>query len=133
MAENMLTRPSTSSTSISLLDFPMKSHSAKKISSLYEIEYLSKEDKVQPTDLSTVNPYAAYRKSAFSLVKSIRTLIEGSTKQDREYIQASRLDSFPIYAASPEQFVTLEIPAEFLVEWKCAGYTHIHLEPYAML
>ncbi|KAK8327455.1 hypothetical protein V6Z12_A11G183700 [Gossypium hirsutum] len=45
MAENMLTRPPTSSTPISLPDFPLKSHSAKKISSLYEIEYLSEEDK----------------------------------------------------------------------------------------
>ncbi|KAK5813620.1 hypothetical protein PVK06_029071 [Gossypium arboreum] len=61
MAENMLAHPSTSSTRISLPDFPMKSHSAKKISSLYEIEYLSEKDKVQPTDLPTVNPNAAYR------------------------------------------------------------------------
>ncbi|KAK5842500.1 hypothetical protein PVK06_004866 [Gossypium arboreum] len=28
--------------------------------------------------------------------------------------------------SSLEQFVTLEIPAEFPVEWKRAGYTHIH-------
>ncbi|KAK5826264.1 hypothetical protein PVK06_021180 [Gossypium arboreum] len=97
----MLARPSASSTPLSLLDFPLKSHSAKKISSLYEIEYLSEDDKVQPTDLPTVNPYNAYRKSAFSLVKSIRTLIK-------------------------EQFVTLEIPAEFSAEWKRVGYTHIH-------
>ncbi|KAK5810874.1 hypothetical protein PVK06_026191 [Gossypium arboreum] len=65
-------------------------------------------------------------KSAFSPVKSIRTLIKGSTKQVREYIQASWFDSYPISAASPEQFVTLEIPAEFPAEWKRAGYTHIH-------
>ncbi|KAK5824452.1 hypothetical protein PVK06_019226 [Gossypium arboreum] len=124
MAENMLTRSSTSSTPISLLDFPMKSHSAKKISSLYEIKYLSEEDNVQLTDLPTVNPYSAYRKSAFS--KSIRTLIKGFAKQVKEYVQSSRFDSFPIYSASPEQFVTLKIPAEFPAEWKRAGYTHIH-------
>ncbi|KAK5820344.1 hypothetical protein PVK06_025391 [Gossypium arboreum] len=122
----MLARPSTSSTPLSLPDFPLKSHFVKKIYSLYEIEYLSEEDKVQPTDLPTVNPYAAYRKSTFSPVKSIRTLIKGSAKQVREYIQASRFDVYPITAASQEQFVTLEIPAEFLAEWKRAGYTHIY-------
>ncbi|KAK5846938.1 hypothetical protein PVK06_003239 [Gossypium arboreum] len=54
MTDKMLARPSTSSTPISLPDFPLKSHSAKKISSLYEVEYLDKRDKVQPTDLPTL-------------------------------------------------------------------------------
>ncbi|KAK5771338.1 hypothetical protein PVK06_047536 [Gossypium arboreum] len=126
MTENMLARPSTSSTPFFLPDFPLKSHSAKKISSLYEIEYLSEEDKVQPTDLPTVNPYAADRNSAFSPIKSIKTLIKGSAKQVREYIQASRFDSYPITVASPVQFVTLEILAEILAKWKHTGYTHIH-------
>ncbi|KAG8492316.1 hypothetical protein CXB51_009828 [Gossypium anomalum] len=122
----MTTKSLTSSSLVTLLEFPFKSHSAKKISSLYEIEYLNEEDKVQPTDLPDVNPYSAYRKSAFSPIKSIRTLIKGSSKQVREYVQSSRFDSFPIYASSPEQLVALEIPAEFPTEWKRAGYTHIH-------
>ncbi|KAK5776135.1 hypothetical protein PVK06_044094 [Gossypium arboreum] len=122
----MTTKPSTSSSLVTLPEFPFKSHSSKKISSLYEIEYLNEEDKIQPTDLPVVNPYSVYRKSAFSPIKSIRTLIKGSSKQVREYVQSSRFDSFPIYASSPEQLVALEIPAEFPAEWKRAGYTHIH-------
>ncbi|KAK5832181.1 hypothetical protein PVK06_015981 [Gossypium arboreum] len=35
-------------------------------------------------------------------------------------------NSYPITATSPKQFVTLEILAEFLVEWAREGYTHIH-------
>ncbi|KAK5793471.1 hypothetical protein PVK06_034620 [Gossypium arboreum] len=107
-------------------NFPLKSHSTKKISSLYEIEYLDERDKVQPTDLPTVNPYAAHKKAPFSPIRTIRTLIQGYSKQVREYIQDSRFDNYPIIVASPEQFVTLEIPAEFPREWTRAGYTHIH-------
>ncbi|KAG8474071.1 hypothetical protein CXB51_034136 [Gossypium anomalum] len=67
--------------------------------------------KVQPTSLPLVNPYSAYQKSS---------------KRPKEYIQASRFDSYPISASSIEQFVTLEIPPEFPRDWRQAGYSHIH-------
>ncbi|KAK5833203.1 hypothetical protein PVK06_017020 [Gossypium arboreum] len=53
MVEKILPRPSTSSTSFSMPSIPIKPRSAKKISSLYEIDYLKEEDKVQPTDFPT--------------------------------------------------------------------------------
>ncbi|KAG8493198.1 hypothetical protein CXB51_010612 [Gossypium anomalum] len=52
--------------------------------------------------------------------------IQKSSKRPKEYIQASRFDSYPISASSTEQFVTLEIPPEFPRDWKQAGYSHIH-------
>ncbi|KAG8472569.1 hypothetical protein CXB51_034506 [Gossypium anomalum] len=126
MTENTLSKPSTSSTSISLPSTPFKSHSAKKISSLYEVEYLDEESKVQPTSLPLVNPYSAYQKPSFSPISTIKTLIQKSSKRPKEYIQASRFDSYPISASSTEQFVTLEIPPEFPRDWRQAGYSHIH-------
>jgi hypothetical protein len=44
----------------------------------------------------------------------------------KEYVQASSFDQHKIPATSQEQFVTLEIPSEFLGQWISQGYTHIH-------
>ncbi|KAG8478431.1 hypothetical protein CXB51_028256 [Gossypium anomalum] len=126
MSDKTLSKPSTSSTSISLPTTPFKSHSAKKISSLYEVEYLDEDSKIQPANLPLVNPYIAYQKPSFSPINSINTLIQKSSKRPKEYIQTSRFDSYPISASSTEQFVTLEIPPEFPRDWKQAGYSHIH-------
>ncbi|KAK5820054.1 hypothetical protein PVK06_025098 [Gossypium arboreum] len=106
--------------------FPLKTHSSKKISYLYEATYLRGEEKVQPTELPTVNPYSTYKKTTFSPVKSIKSLIQHSPKQVQEYVQASRFDSHLISGDSAEKFVNLEIPPEFPKEWADTGYTHIH-------
>ncbi|KAH1063932.1 hypothetical protein J1N35_028919, partial [Gossypium stocksii] len=90
MSDKMLSRPSASSTSLSMPDIPLKSHSTKKISSLYEIEYLKEEYK---------------------------SLIQNTSRQVKEYSQASRFDSNHISASSSEQFITFEIPLEFPKEW----------------
>ncbi|KAG8493395.1 hypothetical protein CXB51_010802 [Gossypium anomalum] len=55
MTEKTLSKPSTSSISISLPSTPFKSHSEKKISSLYEVEYLDEESKIQP-EISGAKP-----------------------------------------------------------------------------
>ncbi|KAG8479495.1 hypothetical protein CXB51_029284 [Gossypium anomalum] len=122
MSDKTLSKPSTSSTSVSLPSTPFKSLSAKKISSLYEVEYLDEDSKIQPTNLPLVNPYIAYQKPSCSSISTIKTLIQKSSKCPKEYIQASRFDSYPISASSTEQFVTLEIPLEFPRDWKQAGY-----------
>ncbi|KAK5842484.1 hypothetical protein PVK06_004848 [Gossypium arboreum] len=105
---------------------PLKSQSAKNIYSLFEIDYLKEEDIFQPTNLPTVNPYAAYKKSPFSLIKPVNALIHSSSKQVKEYIQASWFYSYLIFASSSEQFVTPDIPPKFPREWIQAGYSHIH-------
>lgn len=86
MVNNTLSRPSTFSISLSLPSMPLKSHYAKKISSLYDINYLKEEDKVQPTDFPTVNSYTMYKKTHFSLIKTIKALIQNTPKQVKEYI-----------------------------------------------
>ncbi|KAH1122498.1 hypothetical protein J1N35_005658 [Gossypium stocksii] len=126
MSDKMLSRPSNSSTSFSMSSISLKSHSVKKISSLYGIDYLREEDKVQPTNLSTINPYSTYKKAHFSPIRFIKTLIHSTSKQVKEYIQASRFDSNPISTSTSEQFITLETPPEFPKEWIQAGYSHIH-------
>ncbi|KAH1108880.1 hypothetical protein J1N35_012648 [Gossypium stocksii] len=98
----------------------------KKISYLYEATYLREDEKIQPTELPTVNPYSAYKKPLLSPLKSIRSLIQNSPKQVREYVQASKFDSHLITGDTTEKFVNLEIPPKFPKEWSDAGYTHIH-------
>ncbi|KAK9047700.1 hypothetical protein V6N11_053536 [Hibiscus sabdariffa] len=103
----------------------LKSHSSKKISSLYEVEY-SEDNKVQPTQLPVINPYLAYQKSSTSIIRSIKSLIHTQSKYVKEYVQSSRFDKHYITGSTTEQFVTLEIPSEFPKGWMEAGYSHIH-------
>ncbi|KAK9020364.1 hypothetical protein V6N11_010388 [Hibiscus sabdariffa] len=102
-----------------------KSHSSKKISSLYEVEY-SEENKIQPTQLPLVNPYLAYQKSSSSIIRSIKSLIHSPPKSVKEYVQSSKFDKHYITGSTAEQFVTLEILPEFPKRWIEAGYSHIH-------
>ncbi|KAK9032333.1 hypothetical protein V6N11_056604 [Hibiscus sabdariffa] len=103
----------------------LKSHSSKKISSLYEIEY-SEDKKVQPTHLPVINPYLAYQKPSTSWIRNIRSLIHSPPKTVKEYVQSSSFDKHYITGLAAEQFVTLEIPSEFPKGWIDAGYSHIH-------
>ncbi|KAK8592953.1 hypothetical protein V6N12_045045 [Hibiscus sabdariffa] len=125
MSENTLSKSSSSRSLISMNDSAFKSHKAKKIASLYEIDYYE-EGKIQPTELPLVNPYLAYQKSSFSPLKSIKSLIHTPSKAVKEYVQSSRFDSCPITGSAQEQWVTLEIPSEFPRRWIEAGYSHIH-------
>lgn len=111
---------------LSLPEFPFRSHSARKISSLYEVEYFTKEEKIQATNLHLVNPYSAYQKPSFSPVKSIKSLITTRRKAVKQYVQSSKFDKNLIYRGQEEQFVTLEIPYHFPQEWCQHGYSHIH-------
>lgn len=126
MTDTSHSSPSTSKSQVTMPDFPLKSHTAKNISSLYEVTYFSEEEKIQPTDLPLVNPYSTYRKPTFSPIKSIKSLIHTTPKNVREYVQSSRFDKHFITEAAKEQFVTLEIPADFPGNWINAGYSHIH-------
>ncbi|KAH1083479.1 hypothetical protein J1N35_023240 [Gossypium stocksii] len=119
-------RPSISKALVSMPSFPLKSHFVKKISYLYEATYLKEDEKIQPMELPTVNPYSAYKKHLLSPLKIIRSLIQNSPKQVREYVQASKFDSHLITGDTTEKFVNLEIPPEFPKEWSDARYTNIH-------
>ncbi|KAK8997169.1 hypothetical protein V6N11_020653 [Hibiscus sabdariffa] len=103
----------------------LKSHSSKKISSLYEVEY-SEDKKIQPTHLPVIKPYLAYQKPSTSGIRNIRSLIHSPPKTVKEYVQSSSFDKHYITGLAAEQFVTLEIPSEFPKGWIDAGYSHIH-------
>ncbi|KAL4273873.1 hypothetical protein GQ457_13G012330 [Hibiscus cannabinus] len=126
---NLLNTVSRSSSSRSLVSMEvnpkLKSHSSKKISSLYEVEY-SEDKKIQPTHLPVVNPYLAYQKPSTSWIRNIRSFIHSPPKSVKEYVQSSSFDKHYIIGLAAEQFVTLEIPSEFPKGWIDAGYSHIH-------
>ena len=48
-------------------------------------------------------------------------------KTDLKYIQSSRLDQCALQASQNEQYVTMDIPTDFVSNWKREGYTHLHL------
>ncbi|KAK8515574.1 hypothetical protein V6N12_075610 [Hibiscus sabdariffa] len=123
---NTMSRSSSSRSLVSMEVNPkLKSHSSKKISSLYEVEY-SEDKKVQPTHLPVINPYLAYQKPSTSWIRNIRSLIHSPPKTVKEYVQSSSFDKHYITGLAAEQFVTLEIPSEFPKGWIEAGYSHIH-------
>ncbi|KAK9010362.1 hypothetical protein V6N11_036873 [Hibiscus sabdariffa] len=123
---NTVSRSSSSRSLVSMDVNPkLKSHSSKKISSLYEVEY-SEDKKIQPTHLPVINPYLAYQKPSTSWIHNIRSLIHSPPKTVKEYVQSSSFDKHYITGLAAEQFVTLEIPSEFPKGWIDAGYSHIH-------
>ena len=73
--------------------------------------------------MSTYNLY----KQKTSFTRSIRTLISTKRLLPKEYIQSSRLDQCALQASQSEQYVTLEIPPDLVVNWKREGYTHLYL------
>ena len=67
-----------------------------------------------------------YRKRG-SLARGIRSLISTTRPHTKEYVQSSRLDQCDLPSTKKEQYVTIEIPPEFIRGWKAEGYTHLHL------
>ncbi|KAK9008799.1 hypothetical protein V6N11_080277 [Hibiscus sabdariffa] len=100
---NTVSRSSSSRSLVSMEVNPkLKSHSSKKISSLYEVEY-SEDKKVQPTHLPVINPYLAYQKPSTSWIYNIRSLIHSPPKTVKEYVQSSSFDKHYITGLAAEQ------------------------------
>ncbi|OWM72920.1 hypothetical protein CDL15_Pgr016552 [Punica granatum] len=118
------TTPSTTDVTLSV-ETPFCKSFESKLDALYEVSYLSKDDKISSIDLPLINPYTAFSKQpSFSPIRSIRQLILQSPHRVKEYFQSTRFDQHPIQASEAEQFVTLHIPPEFPRQIS-QGYTHL--------
>lgn len=124
----------SSSTSFSLAPPTFKTTLDNKLDHLYEITTLPEDQKIYKANLPIINSYHAFTKKQSSTIRSIRTLIKLPTRTIKESVQASKFDQHPLQAILGEQFVTLQIPAEFPLQGISQGFTHISiLEPSALL
>ncbi|KAH9649418.1 hypothetical protein KPL70_025982 [Citrus sinensis] len=73
-----------------------------------------------------ISPYQLYRRGN-TFTRSFRTLISTKRPTPKEYAQSSHLDQCALQATQAEQYVTLEIPTDFIAQWQREGYTHLHL------
>ena len=94
--------------------------------SMYEHTYLPEDSKIPITDPPCLNPYTAFSKPSFYILKSVKTSIHKPTKAIKEYVASTSFDQYPILSTQQEQFVTLVIPPEFIPHWQSQGYTHFH-------
>ena len=100
--------------SVSNFNFPRSKSrsSSSKISSLYEIEYVS-GDQLLETIIPLVNLYEYFAKkktSAFS-VMGIRKFIKlSSNRKVMEYVKSSKFSSCKVPTTEEEQFISLNIP-----------------------
>ncbi|KAH9780741.1 hypothetical protein KPL71_008198 [Citrus sinensis] len=128
MVSTSSSTPSTPVTLSSTLSLPKSctSHTANKIENLVEYSYIPESAQISESSYPLLSPYHLY-KCPSSFTRSIRTLISTRRPHPKEYIQSSRLDQCSLQATPAEQYVTLEIPSEFISNWKREGYTHLHL------
>ncbi|GAY66324.1 hypothetical protein CUMW_247810 [Citrus unshiu] len=101
-------------------------HLASKIKNLVEYSYVPESAQINESSMPLISPYKLYQRSN-SFTRSIRTLISTKRPALKEYIQSSQLDQCALQASQAEQYVTLEIPADLLTQWKREGYTHLHV------
>ena len=101
-------------------------HLASKIENLVEYSYIPGSAQISESSMPLLSPYHLYKREN-SLTRGIRTLIHTDRPAPKEYVQSSRLDQCALSASQAEQYVTLEIPPELIVQWKRKGYTHLHL------
>ena len=104
-------------------------HLASKIENLVEYSYVPESSQISESSMPLISPYELYQRPN-SLTRSIRTLISTKRPAPKEYIQSSRLDQCTLQASQAEQYVTLEIPPELVIQWKRERYTHSILEEF---
>ena len=130
----MTTNSESSSSSIASVPLPLslsrtpslRKTSASKLDFLYEVNFISDENKITSEELPLINPYQAFAKPTNSVTHSIRSLIKRPSRNVKEYVQATKFDQHPLPVTEQEQFVTLEIQADFPRQWIAQGFTHIH-------
>ncbi len=74
------------------LDLPFKKTVGSKLDSLYEITYLSEEDKVSATELPLINPYTAYTKQSTSFTSTVKSLIGGPLQRVKSMFRPPKFD-----------------------------------------
>ena len=85
---------------------------SNKLDYLYEV--FVEPDMVNPTSLPVINPYTAFGKQSLAPLRQIKSLIKYHPKGVKQYIQASKVDQYPIPTTKKKQFITLHIPNDFL-------------------
>ncbi|KAH9668449.1 hypothetical protein KPL70_021422 [Citrus sinensis] len=131
METNTSSTSASSSSHISLsstLSLPKScsKHITSKIENLVEYSYIPESAQINGSQFPIMSPYNLYKQKT-SLTRSIRTLISTKRPLPKEYIQSSRLNQCALQALQSEQYVTMEIPSDLVVNWKREGYTHLHL------
>ena len=99
---------------------------SSKYDYLYEVDVLPPENKISSTYLPLINPYSAFVTKSCNPWLQIRSLVQPKFKGVKEYVAASKLDQHPILANQEDQFINLQMPEDFLREWKNLGFTHIN-------
>lgn len=96
----------------SLISPSMRKSSASKLDYLYEVNYVSDEQKVTSQDLPLINPYHDFIKPVNPITRSIKHLIKHTPRNIKEYIQSTKFSQCNLLVITQEHFVSLEIPPE---------------------
>ena len=77
-----------------------RSPSASRLQSLYEINYLPQDERINNTILPLINPYTAFTKPPpFSPFKTIKFIIRPTQMSVKEYVQSTCFDQHQILAS----------------------------------
>lgn len=96
--------------------------SSSDIEHLVQYSVVPETEKIGNSQIPLINPYHVYKRKPMS----IKTLISTPRPDIKEYVQSSKMDSCNVQFSKDEQYISLNIPAEFINSWKVSGYTHLH-------
>ncbi|KDP20659.1 hypothetical protein JCGZ_03822 [Jatropha curcas] len=102
-----------------------KQYLTDKIDNLVEIYHIPESTQIQNSLVPILNPYAVFKRSP-SLSRHLRQIISRPSVNIKEYVQSSSLSQCVLSSTPAEQNVTLEIPEQFISQWKKQKYTHLH-------
>ncbi|KDP22934.1 hypothetical protein JCGZ_01841 [Jatropha curcas] len=102
-----------------------KQYLTDKIDNLVEISHIPESAQIQNSLVPILNPYAVFKRSP-SLSRHLRQIISRPSVNIKEYVQSSSLSQCVLSSTPAEQYVTLEIPEQFISQWKKQKYTHLH-------
>ncbi|KDP28998.1 hypothetical protein JCGZ_19551 [Jatropha curcas] len=90
-----------------------------------KISHIPESAQIQNSLVPILNPYAVFKRSP-SLSRHLRQIISRPSVNIKEYVQSSSLSQCVLSSTPAEQYVTLEIPEQFISQWKRQKYTHLH-------
>lgn len=109
----------SSSSSLSIVSLhppPSNKSNSSRIPNVYEFEYLSEDSKYPLSQYPIINPYHVYQKDRHPLGYCLRHVFGSYAKPltSKDFVLASQFTSHPLPATTSEQYVTLQIPQNFL-------------------